>query len=60
MAESFFATLKNEVASGEYPSKAAAHIGIANYIHGYYNPMRRHSALGNQSPDNYARMLMAA
>lgn len=60
VAESFFATLKNEEASGVYPSKAEAHPEIANYIHGFYNPTRRHSALGNRSPDSYARMLMAA
>ena len=60
VAESFFATLKNEEAIGVYPSKAEAHAGIASYIHGFYNPTRRHSALGNRSPDSYARMLMAA
>jgi putative transposase len=60
VAESFFATLKNEEATAVYPSKAAAHTGIANYIHGFYNPTRRHSALNNRSPDNYTRMLMAA
>lgn len=60
VAESFFATLKNEEAIGVYPSKAEAHARIANYIHGFYNPTRRHSALGNRSPDSYARMLMAA
>lgn len=60
VAESFFATLKNEEATRVYPSKADAHVGIANYIHGFYNPTRRHSALANRSPDNYARTLMAA
>ena len=60
VAESFFATLKNEEATGVYPSKVAAHAGIATYIHGFYNPTRRHSALGNRSPDNYARDQMAA
>ena len=59
MAESFFATLKNEEATATYPSKTAAHAGIANYIHGFYNPTRRHSALGNVSPDNYARTITA-
>ena len=58
--ESFFATLKNEEATGVYPSKVAAHAGIATYIHGFYNPTRRHSALGNRSPNNYARDQMAA
>lgn len=60
VAESFFATLKNEEVTGSYPTKTAAHTGIANYIHGFDNPTRRHSALGNVSPDNYARTLMAA
>jgi transposase InsO family protein len=60
VAESFFATLKNEEVTGTYSSNADAHAGIANYIHGFYNPTRRHSALGNVSPDNYARGLMAA
>jgi len=60
VAESFFATLKNEEATGPYPTKAAAHAGIANYIHGFYNPSRRHSALDYLSPDNYARTLNAA
>jgi putative transposase len=60
VAESFFATLKNEEATGPYPTKAAAHAGIANYIHGFYNPNRRHSVLGYLSPDHYAKMLSAA
>ncbi len=60
VAESFFATLKNEEATERYPTKAAAHIAIASYIHGFYNPTRRHSALGYLSPDNYARKLKAA
>ena len=60
VAESFFATLKNEEATGIYPSRAAAHAGIATYIHGFYNPIRRHSALGYLSPDDYARRLNAA
>ena len=44
LTESFFATLKNGEATSLYPSKAAAHTGIANHIHGFYNPTRRHSA----------------
>jgi len=38
LAESFFATLKNEDAGGTYPAKAAARTGIAKHIHGFYNP----------------------
>jgi transposase InsO family protein len=60
VAESFFATLKNEEATRPYPTKLAAHAGIANYIHGFYNPSRRHSALGYLSPDHYARTLKTA
>jgi transposase InsO family protein len=60
VAESFFGTLKNEEATEPYATKAAAQMGIANYIHGFYNPSRRHSTLGYLSPDNYARMLKAA
>ena len=60
VAESFFATLKNEEATGTYPTKSSAHAGIASYIHGFYNPTRRHSTLRNLSPDNYARTLMPA
>lgn len=60
VAEIFFATLKNEKATTPYPTKAEAHAGIANYIHGFYNSQRRHSALGYLSPDNYERKLKAA
>jgi transposase InsO family protein len=59
-AESFFATFKNEEATWTDPSKADAHAGIANCIHGFYNARRRHSARGHLSPDYYARILMAA
>lgn len=57
VAESFFATLKNEEATGLYDSKAAARLAIAHYIHGFYNPTRLHSALGYLSPNDYARRL---
>jgi len=55
VAESFFATLKNEEVTGLYKTKAAAHSAIASYIHGFYNPTRLHSALGYLSPNDYAR-----
>jgi transposase InsO family protein len=57
VAESFFATLKSEEATGVYASKAAAHAAIASYIHGFYNPTRLHSALGYRSPNDYAKTL---
>lgn len=55
VAESFFATFKAEEARQPYANKAQAHIGVADYIHGYYNPTRLHSALGYLSPNDYAR-----
>jgi putative transposase len=60
VAESFFATLKNEEVTGVYATKADAHAAIASYIHGFYNPTRLHSTLGYVSPNDYARKLRQA
>lgn len=57
VAESFFATLKREEACGTYPSKQQAYVSIASYIHGFYNAVRLHSALGYRSPNDYAKGL---
>ncbi|MGN8359428.1 IS3 family transposase, partial [Pseudomonas sp. SMN11] len=57
---SFFATLKREEACRVYPSKQQAHLAIANYIHGFYNSSRLHSALGYRSPNEYAKGLRKA
>lgn len=59
-AESFFATLKNEEITGVYDTKAEAEIGIARYIHGFYNPVRLHSTLGYVSPNDCARTMKQA
>ncbi|WP_123669442.1 IS3 family transposase [Actinocorallia herbida] len=51
LAESFFAALKNErVHRTEYPTREHARRDIIKYIELWYNPRRRHSALGNKSP----------
>lgn len=60
VVESFFATLKNEEATGLYRTKADAHTAIAHYIHGFYNPTRLHSALGYLAPNEYARRMKLA
>lgn len=60
VAELPFGTLKNEEATGFYPTKAATHVGFAKYISGFCVPTLRYPALGNHSPDNWARMLNAA
>jgi transposase InsO family protein len=57
VAESFFATLKNEEVTGTCETRAAAHAAIANDIHGFYNSSRLHSALGYVSPNDYAKRL---
>lgn len=52
--ESFFATLKKElVHHEEYETRAAARHSLFEYIEVFYNRVRRHSALGYQSPTQF-------
>jgi len=60
VAESFFATLKAEEITAPYATKEDAYRCIANYIHGFYNPVRLHSSLGYLSPNEYARKMKSA
>jgi transposase InsO family protein len=54
MAESFFATLECELLQRRrFKSQAEAEIAVFDFIEGWYNPQRRHSALGYLSPMNY-------
>ncbi len=56
MAESFFATLECEVLNRRrFKSQAEAKMAIFDWLEGWYNPHRRHSALGYHSPVNYER-----
>jgi putative transposase len=54
VAESFFGTLKAELLNDQpgrcFASKALAKWLVEDYIDHFYNTVRRHSALGNQSP----------
>lgn len=60
MAESFFATLEREVLSRRrFKSQAEAKLAIFDWLEGWYNPHRRHSALGRRSPVNYERLALA-
>jgi len=54
VAESFFKTLKTElIYHTDYSTKQQAKLAIFEYIEGWYNKKRRHSALGNRSPEQY-------
>jgi len=56
MAESFFASLECELIDRRsFRSKAEARLALFTYIEGWYNPRRRHSALGRISPINFER-----
>ena len=51
MAESFFATLKCELLDRiRFPDPKAAGDAVFGFIEGWYNPHRRHAALGYLSP----------
>ena len=54
MAESFFATLECECLDRQrFRTQKDARMAVFDYIEGFYNPHRRHSALGNLSPVNF-------
>jgi putative transposase len=56
MAESFFATLECELLARQaFPTRNAARLALFDYIEGFYNTHRRHSALGYLSPLAYER-----
>ena len=56
MCESFFATLECELlARRRFQTQAEARMAVFEFIEGWYNPHRRHSALDYRSPINYER-----
>lgn len=58
MAESFFATLKEElVYRRAWPTRHEMEMEVFSFLEGFYNPLRRHSRLGNLSPAAYERQL---
>ena len=58
--ESFFSTMKIERCHRtHYATREAARADIFDYIERFYNPIRRHSTLGNKSPINFERAAVA-
>jgi putative transposase len=56
ITESFFATLECELLDRQtFRTHGAARTAIFDYIEGFYNPQRRHAALGYLSPAAYER-----
>ena len=56
MCESFFATLECELLDpNRLRSHSEARMAVFHFIEGFYNPSRRHSALGYLSPIEYER-----
>ena len=54
MCESFFATVECELLDRRrFKSQAEAEMAVFDFIEGFYNPRRRHSALDYQSPIEY-------
>ncbi len=61
MAESFFATLECELLNRRrFRTQVEARHAIFRFIEGWYNPHRRHSALGNRSPISYEKLVTEA
>jgi putative transposase len=56
LCESFFATLECELIDRRrFQSQAEARVAVFDFIEGFYNPRRRHSALDYASPVEYER-----
>ena len=55
MMESFFGSLKTEWIDTEFATEEEASMEVFKYIEMFYNPTRRHSALGYLSPTEYER-----
>ncbi len=50
-AESFFGTPEQELGGdADWGDEAEARAAVGDYIHKFYNPVRRHSTLGHVSP----------
>ena len=56
MCESFFATLECELIEREtFPTRSEARLAVFDFVEGWYNPHRLHSALDYRSPADYEK-----
>jgi len=56
LCESFFATLECECLDRQrFKTQREGRMTVFDFIEAFYNPLRRHSGLGNLSPVNYER-----
>jgi putative transposase len=56
LAEAFFATLETELLMRHtFATREAARLALFDFIEGFYNSHRRHSALGYLSPAEFER-----
>jgi putative transposase len=61
LCESFFATLECELLDRRgFRTQAEARMAVFDFLEGWYNPHRRHSALGYLSPAEFERRQKAA
>jgi putative transposase len=61
MAESFFATLETELIDrSDWANPAEAKAAVFEYIEVFYNRIRRHSSLGNLSPEQFEERYRSA
>ncbi len=59
--ESFFSSLKIEgLEQQRLSTQNQARVAVFDYIEGFYNPVRLHSGIGYNSPNEYEAMLKAA
>ncbi len=56
MCESFFATLECElIERTSFTTRSEARLGVFDFVEGWYNPHRLHSALDYESPSDYEK-----
>ena len=59
IAESFFATLETELLDrSTFRSRDQARLALFHWVEGFYNTRRRHSTLGQRSPQRYEEIIM--